>query len=160
MKVNLYLQEFHKTEPTRQKLWTLSLATLLFPQHPQNPITHDIISIEDFNHFFRCCLTVLELNEDLIIPYSIEYDSEEEALTLQQENYKVILNSITAGVSKNYSFFSISLEVYFIPLVNKHVLNHKIFLGRCFENQLSLILFEHDTEPQISLNLSKPFPVH
>lgn len=74
----------------------MGLMTLLFTPHVQ--ISSDNVNIDNINKLLLCCLTVLQEHEALI-PYNIEYDSEEEALSIQQENYQCLLYSVFAKVS-------------------------------------------------------------
>ena len=69
------------------------LMSLIIPLAPKNNILNSIT----FNKVLQCSLTVLK-QVDRLTPYSIAYDSEEEALNLQNDNYQILTNTASTEV--------------------------------------------------------------
>lgn len=65
-----------------------------------SPLTRNVhvINADNVNQLLLCCLTVLQEDEALIQPYCIGYDSDEDALNVQQDQYKLLLDMVSKKV--------------------------------------------------------------
>ena len=98
----------------------MSLVTLLFSPIVQNPLHHNLVNSDNFNKLLHCFLTVLE-EDRALTPYSIGYDSEEEALNIQQESYEYLINALSAKVSRRFfKFTSDDYDFRFLTLFFVH----------------------------------------
>ncbi len=75
----------------------MALFSFLFSPQAKNG---HVISTDNVNKLLLCCVTVLQEDEALIQPYCIGYDSDEDALNLQQDQYKLLLEMVSKKVRK------------------------------------------------------------
>jgi hypothetical protein len=95
LKIDLYYQQFGESDNSRQKLWLLSLVAIFFPQ---TQIKINVMYTQNLNNLFACFRNVLNSNQE-VLPYNMGYNSDEEALYIQQDKYMHLINVLTKQVS-------------------------------------------------------------